>query len=154
VGPYITDLSNEIVGNESDDYEKLKKIYRWVTANIKYDKKKVRQPMYALVVTDDVYERFAAEGLNAYMCTRAEQAAVLRKGICMDFAWLVHDLLMAQNIPSRFVSGEMMNHAWNAVYIGGQWYFLDATWDNGKEEEDWDYFTPSLEEFSYSHIVD
>ena len=37
-------------------------------------------------------------------------------------------------------------HAWNAVYINGTWYHLDATWDDGGDYNRNNYFLISTEE--------
>ena len=33
------EISNEIVGNETDDYEKAKLLYKWVISTVEYNKK-------------------------------------------------------------------------------------------------------------------
>jgi hypothetical protein len=58
------------------------------------------------------------------------------KGICEHYAQLYNDLLRATGIPSAIVSGmsydteknKFESHAWNLVYINGEWIGIDPTW--------------------------
>lgn len=52
-----------------------------------------------------------------------------RKGICFDFAALVCCMLRAQGVPTKLVIGyaDHAYHAWNQVYIDGEWQLIDTT---------------------------
>ncbi len=52
------------------------------------------------------------------------------RGVCGDYALLFMFLCRRASIPCVFESNYEMEHAWNAVYVGGQWLFVDATWDD------------------------
>lgn len=54
------------------------------------------------------------------------------KGVCGDYSLLFKDLCQRISIPCVFEIGDpnILNHAWNAVYINGQWKFVDTTWDD------------------------
>jgi transglutaminase-like putative cysteine protease len=61
--------------------------------------------------------------------------AVVRLGVCRDFALLVIALCRGLGIPARYVSGYALGlepfdfHAFAQVYLGGRWYNVDATYD-------------------------
>ncbi len=59
-------------------------------------------------------------------------ALVEGKAVCEGYSEAFAWLLRQAGIPCIIVSGTAggENHAWNAVSIGGQWYYADATWDD------------------------
>ena len=52
------------------------------------------------------------------------------KAVCQGYSELYAILLNKVGIPTRFVSSDGLNHAWNYVRIGGTWYHVDVTWDD------------------------
>lgn len=54
------------------------------------------------------------------------------RGVCGDYSLLFKDLCQRISIPCVFEIGDpnTLNHAWNAVYINGEWKFVDTTWDD------------------------
>ncbi len=50
--------------------------------------------------------------------------------VCQGFSLAYIYLLNRLGIECTYVSSDSMNHAWNMVKIGGQWYNVDVTWDN------------------------
>lgn len=50
--------------------------------------------------------------------------------VCRGYAEAYQDLLLRAGIPCRYVSSKEMDHAWNLVQIGGNWYHVDVTWDD------------------------
>lgn len=50
--------------------------------------------------------------------------------VCSGYARAFNALSAAMNIPSIIVSSETMMHAWNLVYDGDEWLFIDTTWDD------------------------
>ena len=52
-----------------------------------------------------------------------------KKGICFDFAALMCCMLRSQGIPTQLVIGyaDACYHAWNRVYVDGQWRLIDTT---------------------------
>ncbi|HVI39356.1 MAG TPA: transglutaminase domain-containing protein [Anaerovoracaceae bacterium] len=130
----ISDLSGEITGGISDDYEKVQAIHDWVAENIYYDK----------------------DFLNGKTKrTNIKSISVLnnRYAVCSGYANLTNDLLAAAGIPSREVLGYALgvsdvdswdevdlqsvepNHVWNEAYVGGRWIIVDTTWDSSNTYE-------------------
>ena len=55
---------------------------------------------------------------------------VRRTSVCEGYARAYMDLLNRVGVPCKYVVSEPMNHAWNVVYVGGNWLHVDATWDD------------------------
>ena len=52
-----------------------------------------------------------------------------KMGICFDFSALMGALLRSQGVPTQMVMGyaDITYHAWNNIYIDGEWVRYDAT---------------------------
>lgn len=50
--------------------------------------------------------------------------------VCQGYALAYHELLSAVGIPSKIVSSESLNHAWNMLLINGKYYYNDVTWND------------------------
>lgn len=68
---------------------------------------------------------------------RAYGALVNGDAVCNGYAEAMQLLLHCAGVPSKFVIGraknsgdEWIDHAWNLVQIDGQWYHMDATWND------------------------
>ncbi|MCL2445680.1 MAG: hypothetical protein FWD06_02800 [Oscillospiraceae bacterium] len=83
---------------------------------------------------------------------------------CVGYAQAMQLLLELHSIPSFVVTGDATNatfsgpHAWNKVHIDGNWYHLDATWndpvmDGGREIVSRAYFNLSSAEIAPSHEI-
>lgn len=113
----------------ASDEDKVRAIFRWVTANIDYD------PSY-------------------YTSGKAEDqtmASVLKtkKAVCFGYASLFEALAKAAGLECatiqgyskgyRFQAGDPLsqkpNHAWNAVKVQGTWRLVDCTWGAGYLDE-------------------
>lgn len=92
------------------DEQKVKSVYDFLTSNIMYDY------IQALTV-----EKGYLPDVNAVLQSK--------KGICFDFSALMACMLRSQGIPTQMVIGyaDAQYHAWNQVYLGGEWVRYDAT---------------------------
>ncbi len=50
-----------------------------------------------------------------------------KEGVCSNYAAAVHEFCRTVGIPSFVFTSSSALHAWNCVYIDGQWYQYDAT---------------------------
>lgn len=163
---YIYNLSCEIVGDETDDYQKLRLIYEWITNNIYYDYARYNRQGYAVVITEKDHDRLTAMGIESNSFEFYSLVDIVsRRGICDDYSLYLKDLLSAQGIPCKIVKGEVKGrpeeHDWNAAFVDGRWVLLDATWDCGnkyiaddtyvKGRSTKKYFDISLEDMSKDH---
>ncbi|WP_436066963.1 transglutaminase domain-containing protein [Arthrobacter sp. LjRoot14] len=52
-------------------------------------------------------------------------------GVCMDYAALFEASARRVNLKAKSVVSDSLNHAWNAVQLGGVWWNVDVTWNAG-----------------------
>lgn len=109
-------LSYSLCSGTDDPEEMTRIIYDYLVENMSYDYDKAA----------DV----SAGKLTGYIPDLGEVLAA-GKGICFDYAGLLAAMLRAHEIPVRLVIGylspEGIYHAWNQVYIGDEWVWMDAT---------------------------
>jgi hypothetical protein len=133
---------------------RIRSIYRWMTAHIRYDLQGLRSANYGDLTPDAVLER--------------------RSAVCEGYSGLFESLVKAAGFEVAVVSGfakgvgyaagapltTSFHHAWNAVKVRGEWKLLDCTWGAGALNERGEYvqafdafyfFTPP-EQFIYSHF--
>lgn len=88
----------------TSDFDTALWLHDWLTMNARYD--------YS-------YTYYSADGV------------LLRgTGVCDSYSKAYVYLLEAANIPVDRVSSSAMGHAWNIAQLDGQWYQIDATWDD------------------------
>ena len=133
----VESLKEELNLDGKTDYEKVKAIYDYMTANIAYD--------YEHYGNDDYKLQFTAYA-----------AMVKGTAVCQGYATLFYRLACEYGIDARIISGESLNmqgkmegHSWNIVKLGDKYYYLDATWDAGLRE--YNYFLKGYENFE-NHI--
>jgi transglutaminase/protease-like cytokinesis protein 3 len=137
------------------DIEKVRAIYRWVTANINYDAKSFFS--------------------GSYEPSDAENVFMSRKSVCEGYANLFDTLAREAGIESQKISGfakgygysagagaaadSKPNHAWNAVKLDGKWFLVDSTWGAGYLENrsfvrrfEGHYFLTPPEQFIFDHL--
>lgn len=95
------------------DLEKALVVHDYLVQNCEYDK-----------------ERLSSNSVPEISHT-AYGALVEKIAVCdgygKAYAYIMKDKL---GIPCELVSSDTMNHAWNLIQIGGEWYHVDATWDD------------------------
>ncbi len=108
IHPTLEDKVSEIVNNHrgSSDWETALNLHDWLTHNAYYD--------YS-------YDMHGADMLFSGL------------GVCDSYSKDYLLLLEEADIPVRRVISA--NHAWNAVQLDGQWYFVDATWDDSDPDQ-------------------
>lgn len=57
-------------------------------------------------------------------------ALVKHSCVCQGYAETMFYLLREAGLSGAIASSENINHAWNIVKIRGNWYHIDATWDD------------------------
>lgn len=103
-------LAQQLCADLTGEREKVQAVRDWVKTNIHYD--------YVQALTVE----------NGYL-PDLEQVLTKKMGICFDYASLTAAMLRSQGIPVKLVIGYADNayHAWNEVYLEGQWVRLDIT---------------------------
>ena len=106
--------ASRLTAGMSNDMDKVRAVYNYVSKNISYDHDKVSQ-------------------INHFYLPNINDTFSTKKGICYDYASLTAAMLRSQGIPTRLVKGYApgidVYHAWNEVYIASQdrWITIDAT---------------------------
>lgn len=106
--------AKELTKNASTDMEKFMLIHEYVVSNVQYDYSKARTVQTGYIPS--VQETF-----------------VTNTGICYDYASLMASMLRSIDVPTKLVKGYRADsnvyHAWNEVYVDGEWKVIDATYD-------------------------
>ncbi|MBQ3216016.1 MAG: leucine-rich repeat protein, partial [Oscillospiraceae bacterium] len=123
--------------SSTSDYDKVKTIHAWVTDNITYD-----------YTSSGSMKQTAYNGIMEGTC------------VCQGYSSIMYRMLWQVGVPARIIPGDTNatpapskddvddNHGWNIVKLGEKWYNLDATWDAGIDEENWDYFLTCPDSFT------
>lgn len=89
----------------------VKAVHDWVVLNVEYD-----------------------TGMKKFTAYEALQDGA---AVCQGYALLTYKLLKEAGIYNKIVEGKAQIpgqkaelHAWNLVYLNGNWYHLDATWND------------------------
>lgn len=143
---YVSESENQILSTitEKNDYYKIVKAHNWIVDNVEYN------------LEDSV------NNSNIYGALHD------KKVVCEGYARLFKSLMDKLEIPCILVSGvgvdsktgQRENHAWNYVYLKGNWYAMDVTWDDpiiiggGTISSDvkYKYFLKGSKEFNTTHI--
>ncbi|MBI3134715.1 MAG: hypothetical protein HYZ14_08595 [Bacteroidetes bacterium] len=118
-------LSKYLASGAQTDEDKVLIFSYWIAKNISYNLKEARE-----------HHR---TNKTAYEVLRNQNA------VCEGYAILFQQFCLDQEIPCYVVYGHgygnfikrafsmaHMRHAWNVVYLNGQWKLLDVTWASGE----------------------
>ena len=87
-----------------DPWETALKLHDWLTENAYYD-----------------------QGLEYYS---ADGVLLRGTGVCDSYSKAYELLCQKAGIPVRRVLSSEINHAWNAIQVGEEWYHVDVSWDD------------------------
>ena len=135
---YIDKTAKKIVSGCSSDYQKVLKIYEYVSKNLYYDNLALREHK----------NQYANPYSNLFNIRNKVKSANSINGkvatTCQGYAALVVALARAENIPARFIYGRHIHqpgtvwsdvaendlntvtHYWSEVYVNGKWIVVDA----------------------------
>lgn len=100
------------VRDAADDATKALQLHDYIVGNCEYDMEaKNRNDQSPLART-------------------AYSALVRGKAVCEGYAMAYRYLLSRVGIESEEVISDSMNHCWNYVRLGENWYHVDVTWDD------------------------
>jgi len=131
------ELARTITTNFDTDQEKVQAIYYWITHNIRYDVKLYKKMKKSK--TDR--KKYSKKELKEKELKEVKKTLKSKKGVCQQYSRVFEYLCEGVGIQSVFVggygkanptkSGLGDKHAWNAVYLDGNWYLIDATFGAG-----------------------
>ncbi len=82
----------------------------------------------------------------------AYSALVRGESVCAGYARAFQYLMIESGIPCYYCTGYAgEDHAWNIVALDGEFYNVDATWDDGKKDR-YSYFNKTDLDFSATHV--
>ncbi|MBL7747780.1 MAG: hypothetical protein JNM19_10160 [Chitinophagaceae bacterium] len=128
----------------SNEEEKVRAVYFWVTENISYDAK-------GLFSGNMIFEKVGA--LKNKRCVCAGYADLLDhafKKMGLESKYLTGSARLLDGLAQWNPDAWQAGHAWNAVKVHGEWKLIDATWASGylwgdrfeKKRKDVWFFTP------------
>lgn len=123
-------INNQI--NTNSDYEIVKSVHDWILDNVSYG-----------YVPGDIESAYTVEGtIRNHMA------------VCQGYSLTFKDFMEMFHIPCQYVSGVVPNggHSWNLVYVYGDWYHVDCTFDDKTEK--YKYFMVSDSVMEADHIWD
>jgi hypothetical protein len=127
---------NTIIKDDMTEYDKVLAIHDWICENITYGQADDNSDQ-------DIYG-----------------ALIMKKARCAGYAEVFTYLLSKVGVQSKVISGNAIDkngmgvdHAWNIVYIDGQPYYFDITWDDdGPYGHTYNWFGMTSKEFQLSHF--
>jgi len=125
----IEDIEQEIIAGMSEDMRQKEAVFyfcNWIKDNMEYD-------LDVMAYQEDLEEDAVPYARLIYANASYEQSILSKKALCGGFAIILSDLCNQVGIPSYVVigtvdvNGEVVQHGWVAVEIGGQTLYIDPT---------------------------
>ncbi len=133
----VNQILQELNVDGKTDVEKVYAIYDYMINHIRYDYEHLDDATYMQKYT-------------------AYAALVENTSVCMGYALAFYRLALACGVDARYILSEPMNHAWDIVRVDGQYYYLDATWDEKVTNDTADlpgsYFLRGTESWQRVHV--
>lgn len=120
----VVKKAGTLTKNSKTDLAKVKKVYKYVIKNFRYDKK-------------------LAKNVKAGYLPDLNKVYKKKKGICFDYAAVMTAMLRSQGVPTKLVIGYTGNtyHAWINVYSKKKGWVAGAIYFNGKK---WKLMDPTF----------
>lgn len=122
-----------LVTETTNDFDKVKAIHDYVVKTAQYSDQTVGSQYTAYTLLTE------------------------NKAVCQGYALLMHKMLEQAGMEVNYVKGAAGNdrHAWNLVKVDGEWYHLDATWNdpigNEVDQVGYEYFLLSDTQIAKTH---
>ena len=110
----------------ASDYEKIRAIYQYICSHVTYDYENLEDDSYMLKYT-------------------GYAAVINHTAVCAGIAELFYYLANSAGVETHIRTSS--NHAWNFVKLSGKYYYIDATWDLGLSENEYQYFLKGKYDF-------
>ncbi len=139
----LNKLTQDLVSPYTEQVFKVRAIFIWITENIAYDYKYYNEGNsntgFRCSGKKDDCDKARIEWENAII----DRVLDKEKAVCSGYSRLFKRMCELAGIKSEVVPGYTkkspyqigvplnVTHAWNAVYLDDQYYFLDATWAAG-----------------------
>ena len=143
-GQTVDELTELLTKGIENDSLKVVRIYDWVTKNIVYDNRFIKNRI---------------EG-DTTLLQEPYNVVARKKAVCSGYSKLIKTMCRQVGIESEIVYGwtkdfrgafDQQEHAWNVVKINNQWYVLDATWGASGSDVVKKYFLTDPSVFLENH---
>lgn len=139
----VTSLARQ---HSNDDYERIIFVHDYLVKNAIYDHDSL----------DEYYETSRSPSceyiFSAYGCL------VNGRTVCSGYAKAFQLIMREMGYDATYVVGYAGGaHGWNCIYLDGEGYFVDITWDDAdfsKEIPFYDYALITSEMLSRTHLID
>ncbi|MGB7595711.1 MAG: transglutaminase domain-containing protein [Erysipelotrichaceae bacterium] len=128
----IDEWTKDIKSKELDPADEAKYLHDRIITEVRYDDVAAKNP-------DRETDAFSAMGVFED-----------KKAVCNGYSQAYLGLMKEMEIPAILISSDTDDHAWNMVYIGNEWQYVDTTWDDMDtkiEKPIYDYFLKDTNEF-------
>lgn len=110
---HVKDIVDNYISDDMGDMEKIKVLHDWVCSNVSYADNKT---------TDSVNHNDFSPFFTGIT-------------VCDGYARSFNLLLNEAGIETYYVCSN--NHIWNVVKLGGHYFHIDTTWDDGESSYNW-----------------
>lgn len=144
----VSKMAKKISFDFSNDYEKVRAIYTWMTNNITYDSKEFGKYNFSYSTKQEFIKK--NKKFNKKLASRV---LAKKKAVCEGYSALFKIVCDNLNIKAKIVTGDSKtvitdigkkyfssNHAWNIVEIDQNKYLLDVTWGSEKTNNKTNFF--------------
>ena len=132
-----SELIDQTINKIQFEQDSVKSVFKWVTANIKYDVQKLK----SIEKGSSVNNSSKYKTKEAYKNHLLSKVIKQKKGVCQDYSLLFDALLKKLGYQSFVIQGYTKNkkgqinrkvgHTWNIVQVNGVWKLYDPTWGAG-----------------------
>lgn len=128
----INSILNSIIKPGMTETEKIRTVHNWIVCNTTYN--------------DKYYDR--GDSFN-----HVSNLLNNKIGVCQGYSVTFYIFMKQMGIPCTLVMGKTDNvsHAWNAVKLDGNWYYIDVTWDDPVVNGTSNY--PGGDNISYEYLL-
>ena len=128
----INSILNIIIKPGMTETEKIRTVHNWIVCNTTYN--------------DNYYDR--GDSFN-----HVSNLLNNKTGVCQGYSVTFYIFMKQMGIPCTLVMGKTDNvsHAWNAVKLDGNWYYIDVTWDDPVVNGTSNY--PGGDNISYEYLL-
>lgn len=104
--------------NRATDLSKVYLLHDWLCDKASYD--------------NDAASEGSTDGTTSYPTAFTSYGCMVEgSGVCQSYSLALSDLLKRAGVENTSLFVYTKGHAWNMAKVNGNWYHIDATWDDG-----------------------
>ena len=122
------------------------------TGRTEYQREKI---VHDKLISNCTYKTGVTTSSDGWQYFSAYGAIVEGEAVCEGYSKAVQLLMTRVGIVCSTVRGEAdgVAHMWNVVEMNGEWYHLDATWDDNDDNINYEYFNVTTEDICSNHTI-